>query len=182
MGLETGTLVEDLNPAWPLGTDPKEQGDDHIRLVKSVLQNMNASEAECVAGLIDNKWATPLGLAAAIAAAGYIKPGETAELSVGYTLDEAPVDSGDTLTPDFAIKMMQQWTPAAAATVNEPATIGAADYLVIPGGSFTVALGSVNMKFVANSEIDLVSGTEYLMRVTRWSATRTTVSIVEVEA
>ena len=39
MGLETGTWIEDLVPANPLGTDPKSQGDDHIQLIKSVLQN-----------------------------------------------------------------------------------------------------------------------------------------------
>lgn len=39
MGLETGTYVTDLNAAWPLGSDPEAQGDDHLRLVKSVLRN-----------------------------------------------------------------------------------------------------------------------------------------------
>jgi microcystin-dependent protein len=38
MGLETGTYVSDLNPAWPLGTDLESQGDDHIRLIKAVLK------------------------------------------------------------------------------------------------------------------------------------------------
>ena len=39
MGLETGTYVADLNAANPTSTDPKSQGDDHLRLVKSVLKN-----------------------------------------------------------------------------------------------------------------------------------------------
>ena len=182
MGLESGTLVEDLNPAWPLGTDPKEQGDDHIRLLKFVLQNMNSVTGDDITNRVDNKWLTPATIDAILALVNAVAPDSTAELSVGYTLDEAPTVADDTLTPDFAIKMMQQWTPTAAGTINEPAAIGAADYLVIPGGDFTVSLGSVNMKWVANSVKDLVSGTEYLMRVTRWSATRTTVSIVEVEA
>ena len=38
MGLETGTVIEDLDQTWPLGTDPKSQGDDHIRLVKTCVQ------------------------------------------------------------------------------------------------------------------------------------------------
>lgn len=38
MPLEAGTKISDLNPAWPLGSDPKAQGDDHIRLIKSILQ------------------------------------------------------------------------------------------------------------------------------------------------
>ena len=39
MGLETGDKISDLNPAWPLGSDPKSQGDDHLRLLKAVFQN-----------------------------------------------------------------------------------------------------------------------------------------------
>ena len=38
MGLETGTYVSDLVTANPPTTDSKQQGDDHIRLLKSVLQ------------------------------------------------------------------------------------------------------------------------------------------------
>ena len=39
MGLETGNTIGDLNANWPLGSDPKSQGDDHIRLVKGVMKN-----------------------------------------------------------------------------------------------------------------------------------------------
>jgi len=39
MGLETGTYVNDLNTANPTSTDPKSQGDDHLRLIKAVLKN-----------------------------------------------------------------------------------------------------------------------------------------------
>lgn len=39
MGLETGTYIGDLNSANPPSTDPKSQGDDHLRLIKSVLLN-----------------------------------------------------------------------------------------------------------------------------------------------
>src|SRR5438105_15499887 len=40
MGLETGTYVSDLVLTNPVGgTDSKGQGDDHLRLIKTVLQN-----------------------------------------------------------------------------------------------------------------------------------------------
>lgn len=45
MGLETATTIAGLNANWPLGTDPKSQGDDHLRLIKSVLQNDALSKA-----------------------------------------------------------------------------------------------------------------------------------------
>ena len=39
MGLETGNFINDLVPANPLANDPKSQGDDHIRLMKTVVAN-----------------------------------------------------------------------------------------------------------------------------------------------
>lgn len=39
MGLETGNYVADLVITNPPGTDPKSQGDDHLRLIKTTLRN-----------------------------------------------------------------------------------------------------------------------------------------------
>lgn len=39
MGLETATYISQLVATNPLGTDPKSQGDNHLQLIKSVLQN-----------------------------------------------------------------------------------------------------------------------------------------------
>lgn len=38
MGLETGTFIDDLVTTNPAGTDLKTQGDDHIRLLKTILK------------------------------------------------------------------------------------------------------------------------------------------------
>lgn len=38
MGLETGTYISDLVATNPTSTDPKSQGDDHIRLLKSTVK------------------------------------------------------------------------------------------------------------------------------------------------
>ena len=43
MGLETATYIEDLDSANPLSSDNVSQGDDHIRLLKSVLQSQFTS-------------------------------------------------------------------------------------------------------------------------------------------
>lgn len=40
MGLETSTTIQGLNIAWPLGTDPRSEGDNHLRLTKTVLKNV----------------------------------------------------------------------------------------------------------------------------------------------
>lgn len=39
MSLESGTYIDDLDATNPPTTDPKSQGDDHIRLIKNVLKN-----------------------------------------------------------------------------------------------------------------------------------------------
>lgn len=39
MGLEAGTYISSLNSANPTSSDPKTQGDDHFRLVKSTILN-----------------------------------------------------------------------------------------------------------------------------------------------
>lgn len=40
MGLEAATFIHELDPTNPVGgSDPKSQGDDHIRLTKQTLQN-----------------------------------------------------------------------------------------------------------------------------------------------
>lgn len=39
MTIEVATYVGDLQPAQPPSTDPRGQGDDHLRLIKQVLQN-----------------------------------------------------------------------------------------------------------------------------------------------
>jgi hypothetical protein len=38
MGVETSTTISGLNATWPLGSDPKSEGDNHIRMIKDVLQ------------------------------------------------------------------------------------------------------------------------------------------------
>jgi microcystin-dependent protein len=47
MGLETSTFINGLSASWPTSGELKSQGDDHIRLIKGVLQNTfpNASKA-----------------------------------------------------------------------------------------------------------------------------------------
>ena len=38
MSVETASYVNQLDPTLPLGADARSQGDDHLRLIKSVLQ------------------------------------------------------------------------------------------------------------------------------------------------
>ena len=75
MGLETATYIGQLDENWPLGTDPVSRGDDHLRLIKSVLQNQfpnlgNEAVTKTAAEL--NASSIPTG--ATIATAGDVAP------------------------------------------------------------------------------------------------------------
>ena len=39
MGIESSTYISQLSATNPLGTDPVSEGDQHLRLIKSVLQS-----------------------------------------------------------------------------------------------------------------------------------------------
>jgi len=39
MPVEQPQFIDTLTPEWPLGTDPRSDGDNHIRLIKQVLKN-----------------------------------------------------------------------------------------------------------------------------------------------
>jgi len=54
MSVEAATYVADLQPVNPPSTDPRAQGDDHLRLIKQVLQNtfQGASRAWQVPGTL----------------------------------------------------------------------------------------------------------------------------------
>lgn len=52
MPLETGVNdLDDLNPSWPIGTDPKSEGDDHIRNVKLAAINSNTARVDEITAL-----------------------------------------------------------------------------------------------------------------------------------
>ncbi|WBS00223.1 hypothetical protein OU994_18045 [Pseudoduganella sp. SL102] len=38
MPVESGSFIDDLNPAYPTAGDPKNEGDDHLRLLKALLK------------------------------------------------------------------------------------------------------------------------------------------------
>ena len=65
MPVEAATYVADLQPVNPPSTDPRSQGDDHLRLIKQVLQNTfgGASRAWQVPGTLAITGSTTLAKA-----------------------------------------------------------------------------------------------------------------------
>lgn len=61
MGLESSvTKISDLNPLWPLGSDQKLAGDDHIRNIKIALQTISFLK-NIVSFTASGTWTRPVG-------------------------------------------------------------------------------------------------------------------------
>ena len=63
MPVESVTGIWDFDPSWPLGTDPKNEGDDHIRNVKRGVQQSfpNVDEPVTASSADLNSARTPPG-------------------------------------------------------------------------------------------------------------------------
>lgn len=59
MGLETVTKVSDLNALWPLGSDSRSEGDDHIRNIKTAVLSLLSDKSQVDSRHADNE--TPTG-------------------------------------------------------------------------------------------------------------------------
>ena len=73
MGLESATYIDQLVSSNPTGTDPVSQGDDHLRLIKSVLQsqfpNLGNAAVTATADELNNPVSVPPGSVNAFAGA-----------------------------------------------------------------------------------------------------------------
>jgi hypothetical protein len=133
MGLETGTYIEDLVPANPLGTDPKSQGDDHIRLVKSTIQNSFPNTT--------GPWNTtsPISAGAATQGSHLIRQDQILE-SYGRFDENAAILSG---TGDFSVVRVQ--TGYYRITWDNPASVNAQNNFLVANG---LALGAAVVNVV----------------------------------
>lgn len=98
MALETGSFISDLVSSNPPGTDGKDQGDDHLRLLKNVLQGSFPNSGRA--------YRIPVALAAKVAAYPIVVADENSLIQVDATAGVltatlptvASVDDGWTVT------------------------------------------------------------------------------------
>lgn len=135
MALESGTYISDLNPLNPAATDPKSQGDDHLRLLKATLKATFPN----VTGAVTATHAE-LSLLAGLGSAPVESTGGTASgltLSGGYT-EQVFAVTGATpaLSPDNG--STQTWTLMAnsAPTAGEWSNGQSMDIFVDDGAGF----------------------------------------------
>jgi len=189
MGLESATFISQLDNSFPLGGDPINKGDDHIRLVKSVLQSQfpnftaaaaNATIAEMnflvgvIGAIIDTNGGQTI--ADLIITNDFTTNGELI-LNAGYSEDEDSYSvSAGTKSLDLAVATY--WRPSSAMTAvavdftfDNPAASGRVT-------SFTMELNNMaantdatpwplNVQWALGVEPEWTSGIDFVTFLTR---------------
>jgi hypothetical protein len=132
--LETATLISQLNPSYPAATDLVQQADDHIRLIKSALQNTfpNINSPVTVTDETLNQ-GSPVGLIA-------LWYGSSATVPAGWTLCNGVAvprsDGTGNITPP---NLVDQIVIGAGTVAAKGATAGSlsATATTAAGGSHT---------------------------------------------
>lgn len=138
MPLETAEYFDTLQPDWPLGTDPESQGDDHIRMVKQVIQNTFPAFNSAIAGTSENVSAISTGLTY-----------NAADADAGTAASWSFTDPADPATPlpvtaapmkgESAVATLGMLYPVGAVIINTGTN--PADYLGF--GTWTARAGSI---------------------------------------
>ena len=144
MALETGTYISDLNPLNPTSSDPKSQGDDHLRLIKDALKTTFPN----VTGAVTATHAE-LSLMAGMGSAPVESTGGTASgltLSDGYTEQVfAVTGTAPALSPTNG--SIQTWTLTgnATPTAGTWASGQSMTMMVDDGSAYTINWASMSI-------------------------------------
>lgn len=110
MGLEAVTGIWDFNTSWPLGTDKRRQGDDHLRAIKLGVKNTFPNISEPVTATAEVLNAIPASLADVVTeillhleAPGSIKMHDLANkpIPAGWVVCDGSVVGGYGTVPDM---------------------------------------------------------------------------------
>ena len=140
MGLETATYISDLDAAWPTGTDQKSTADDHLRLIKSVLQTTFPDANTIIHTTTGSFTGTLTGIAgSSTATINYAKFGSIVVLNIPPTL------SGPSNSASMTITGLPSALQPAAGTYYSPIVVASDNsaaiytaYLSISAGSGTI--------------------------------------------
>ncbi|CAI1769788.1 Uncharacterised protein [Serratia quinivorans] len=116
MPLESAQYINTLQPDWPLGSDPESAGDDHLRMIKQVLQNTFPSVTAAVTTTAEHLNNVTDGLVYTtattdpIAAATWklVDPGDESKTNrIGLAGIAAPTAGDQAVPMDYITNIMQ---------------------------------------------------------------------------
>lgn len=145
MGLESVTYIDDLNELWPLGTDAKSAGDDHIRRIKAALKATFPNIAGAVAASdvelsycngvtsaiqtqlnakqpLDAELTAIAGLTSAAESVPYFTGSGTASLATFTALTQLLLDKLGTTQGSILYHNGTDWVVLTPGTVNQVLT------------------------------------------------------------
>ena len=171
MGLETATYIDGLVVTNPLAGDPKNQGDDHLRLLKSTIKTTFPSIAGAVTPThtelnyvdgVTSAIQTQIDTKGAVAGQSWtgtqIFTGATITVPTKSPLDNS-TKSASTAYSDAAVAVEEAARVAAVATTAKLAggnvIIGAQD---LTGATVTVATPSVGANPTTKTYVDAAIG------------------------
>jgi hypothetical protein len=134
MPLETAEYFDTLQPDWPLGTDPESQGDDHLRMIKQVIQNTFPAFNSAVLGTSDDLSNVSVGVLYSPADAEQTLPSRFDMLTPGST------DSD----PHAAVLALTCSAQMMTTHPNIVPTWAAIQNLIYPQGSVIISSNAAN--------------------------------------
>ena len=145
MPLETGSYIDDLVPTNPTGTDQRRQGDDHVRLLKSILQNSFPN----INGAVT---ATPADLNKTSDLTNYFPSGgiimwsgSIATIPTGWALCNGTGTAGGIAIPNLLNKFIIGADADSGGTSNVNATGGSRDIVGLATATGSTALNESQM-------------------------------------
>lgn len=144
MPLESASYIDDLEPSYPVSTDLVRQSDDHIRLLKNVLQNTFPNiEGPVTASHLQLSQGSPVGLIA-------MWYGSSASCPAGWAVCNGQIvaktdGSGNITTPNLVDRFVvgaggelaDQGETGGAATYGVTTAAGGAHSHATSGGAHT---------------------------------------------
>lgn len=143
MPFEDPESIEELNPAWPTATDPKSQGDDHMRGIKTALKNSLPN--------MDGPWKTANPIEAGLATEpGHLVRQDQLQVSSFGWIDEGGAvlgGSGDFAAARIGVGQVQiTFDEVATSLYNQAVTAAAVGfYPLVNTWGFSIALNSTNV-------------------------------------
>lgn len=156
MTVETATQISQLNATLPLGSDPKSEGDNHLRLIKLVLQDVFNDATAGIMQLVLQHVKAGL-LSSTKQGIEFDDSGDAVRARISTDLTNTLAnglielyDSAHTLQRSVTLKPGKAGTPAVAGNDGELLHTGNAFYSLAVANNVDFPVGTVLLAYIAS--------------------------------